>query len=486
MFLTSLNYSPLVGTAANEIFQNITGDTYRGDVSFLSAMRMLLYDRLPEGATANLKFSSVQYSDIKSITDQNDLLQIMTGHSGDLPENQVWVVEVQCNSKDDTAKANKEFAKIKNFLGMNIDPAVDSMFSAFCSSHTYIDFEHARTLFLVFDRMNNAKWHTAASLTSRYFKKYFDLHIFDGEKPRTDWETQNIAMALTKEDKPDKFNQAMLEFSKRFDFRSPMIRATLAGFENRNLNQRIEATDREISRMNEQIENDNRTYAQHLRQLSDLQEKRIGMALNIKEEKNEVMEYFLRNKNLHLVGLDGDGITFFARTPFANFNPDLAERIINNEERADRVEMYRQGDSKVTTADRDLLFKAIMLDQKIRVWLYGKFTMYVAGSDSIHAYSDFDQPVEMMDSCPNPHLYRHRCMGNNERAAIDAVMAGDYITAIEQCIGSVASVNLAETITSGPWMNNLLSDHYGRFFETEDGTMMNFTEVMKYLKEENK
>ena len=136
MFLTSLNNSPLVGTAANEIFQNITGDTYRGDVSFLSAMRMLLYDRLPEGATANLKYTSVQYNDIKGITDQNDLLQMMTGHSGDLPENQVWVVEVQCNSKDDTAKANKEFAKIKNFLGMNIDPAVDSMFSAFCSSHT--------------------------------------------------------------------------------------------------------------------------------------------------------------------------------------------------------------------------------------------------------------------------------------------------------------------------------------------------------------
>ena len=68
--------------------------------------------------------------------------------------------------------------------------------------------------------------------------------------------------------------------------------------------------------------------------------------------------------------------------------------------------------------------------------------------------------------------------------ANDALANGDYVTAMEQTIGSCASVNINETITSGPWMENLLSEKYGRFFETKDHRRMNITEVLKYLKEE--
>lgn len=75
-------------------------------------------------------------------------------------------------------------------------------------------------------------------------------------------------------------------------------------------------------------------------------------------------------------------------------------------------------------------------------------------------------------------------MGDNARYANDALANGDYVTAMEQTIGSCASVNINETITSGPWMENLLSEKYGRFFETKDHRRMNITEVLKYLKEE--
>ena len=480
MFLTSLSTSPLVGVAADEIFRNITGDTYRGDVSFLSTMRMLLHSRLPEEIKVHLNFRQVSYDAVKGISVKEDaaIFKALTGVEGDIPENQIWFVDVQCSNKDDTEKAYKNFGKIKSLVGLQPDAPVDSMFSQFCSARTFIDFDHCRTVVVVFDRATSAKWHAAASLTSRFFRKYFI------EKPITDWEKENIAMALTNEDKPDKFNAAMYEFSKQFDFRSPMIRASLSGFENRHLKQRIENAQEEIRNLNSKIDDLNRQYAAKIRQKNSLEEQCVAFQLNIKEEKNELMEYFLHNKNLHLAEMKGDSITFFVRTPFANFNPDLAEKIISNPERADRVDMYRTGDHKVTTEDRDMLFKAIMLDRKIRVWLYGKFTMYVTGDSCIQAYSDFETPIEMHDTCPNPHLHRHACMGQNQRAAIEAVLAGDYVTAIEQCIGAVASVNLAETVTSGPWMDNLLSDRYGRFFETKDGRLMNFTEVMKYLKEE--
>lgn len=481
MFLTSLNTSPLVGTAADEIFAHITGDTYRGDVSFISAMRMLLYDRLPEGSSANVKFVESNYSSVKGIAAKEGevLFRNLTGHSGDLPENQIWFVDVKCDSKDETNSAFKNFAKVKDLCGMKPDLPVDNMVAALTQSHTYIDFENCRTVVLIFDRANTAKWHAFAALTSRFFKKYFD-----GDKVITDYEKDHIANGLIKETTPDKFRFAMSEFAKRFDFRSPMIKASLRGFENRNLKDRIANMDRELASKLSQLEDANRQYSQLLRQKIELEEKRTALSLNIKEEKNELMEYFLANKNLYLADANGDTITFFVKTVWGNYDPDLAERTITHPERHERSNLYTCGPSSVKKADRDLLFKALMLDRKIRLWQYGKFSLSVSGSEPIQAYRDFEQPDEMMDACPNPHLFRHRCMGNNQRHAIDCVYSGDYVTAVEQCIGAVASVNLAESVTTDPWMNLLLSDKYGRIFETTDGRRMNFTDVMKYLKEE--
>ena len=74
-------------------------------------------------------------------------------------------------------------------------------------------------------------------------------------------------------------------------------------------------------------------------------------------------------------------------------------------------------------------------------------------------------------------------MGDNQRYVNDALAESDYVTAMEQTIGSVASVNINESVTAGPWMEDLLSDKYGRFFETRDGRRMNIKEVLEYLKE---
>lgn len=483
MFSVPINKSPLFGAAADEIFANLKADAYRGDVSFISALRMLLYSRFPKEKTAEVSLRNINLTELSGLDmGSTEMMKVLTrnpNYTNEI-EDRVWVVEVTCDGGKDAHKNGMAlFEKVTNLDGMGAEPAMDKMFQQFSACRTFIDFEKSRTMILVFDRMAISKWHAFAAFTSRYFKRYFK------ESPVTPDETKRIVEGLMKEKSADLFKTAEIDFAKQFDFRSPMIKASLRGFENRHANVQVESLNRSIEQKAREIDEANDRYASLVRSKIQLEEKRTAMMLSIKECEDELMNYFLSNKNLLLESVQDNCITFYAKTPFANFNPDLAERMIKNRDRGDRVDIYVRGPGNVKKEDRDILFKAMFLDRTVRVWLYGKFNLSVQDGNCISAHSGFDQPTEMADTCPNPHLHRHGCMGDNKRAAIEAVLAGDYVGAVEQCIGSVASVNLAEGMTSGPWMDLLLSDNYGRFFETEAG-MMNFSEVMKYLKEDGK
>lgn len=480
MFAMPISHSALVGSIADDMFPNIKGITFRRDVSFLVAERMLLYKRIPDEETATVYYEEFDLGDLMRIGSANQPEFLKAILNDDMKtENHVLVASCPVFSDGDKKTLNEMFKDVEEINGMKREPAVEAFFGQIMNAHVYSDFATARTL-IVTDRMSVAKWHAIASLTSRYFHKFFE------EKPLTPDERQ-ISFALCDEKTPDKFIDMMRDFAKQFDFRSATIKSSLAGFESKNARIRLSRLDDQLEGKRRQIEDQNREYVRLMREKRSLEDSRAALALGLTEDKNEMMNYFLTNKNLILNDVDEEGsLTFSVKTPFANFNPDLAEKMITNPERRDRVDMYRRGSSDVSMEDRDLLFRAILLDRKVRVWLYGKFTIGLDRSYAVEAHSDVDQTEELADTCPNPHLYFHACMGDNQRAAIDALLSGDYILSVEQCIGSVASVNLAETVTSGPWMELLLSDKYGRFFELEDGRRMNFTEVMKYLKEEDK
>ena len=57
-----LQNTPYVGVDAGEFFQKICGNNIDGDVTFLSTMRALLYDRMGEGDTVGFDYSSSTYS----------------------------------------------------------------------------------------------------------------------------------------------------------------------------------------------------------------------------------------------------------------------------------------------------------------------------------------------------------------------------------------------------------------------------------------
>ena len=63
MFKTPVTATPFSTEAANAYFQNIKGDSYSGDVSFLSTLRAFMAKRIPEGESITLRFSTSNYNE---------------------------------------------------------------------------------------------------------------------------------------------------------------------------------------------------------------------------------------------------------------------------------------------------------------------------------------------------------------------------------------------------------------------------------------
>lgn len=487
MFATSYSNSPLVGAAANEIFPNIKDDSQLGDVTILATMRALLYDRLPDGQKAALVTREVASSNLTGELNAN-LISAFPGYDLATAENTLFIMNVPASSDEEKKTLLFPFAGVKDLFGMKPAPAVEKgLFDKVMKSKIYMDAERSCTLIFVAGNMTSVTSHAIAILVARYFDRFFE-HDAKGHVVFTPDETLLVIEGLSKSDRPDTFIGAIQKFSERFDFRTPEIKTKLDGFERNYAKGRVNSLDRNIENTTNEINEVNRQYASLVRKKRSLIDQRVAAVLGLEAEKNDntLMNYFLANTNLSLAQVSDNQVQFYAKTPLANFDSDRVGEYLARKDRAERVDMYTRGPNRVKPADRDLLFKAIFIDQTVRVWLFGYFVLSYGELIDISAESSFTQPPEMHDCCPNPHLYKHSCMGDNRRYAQEALLNGDFIGAMEQAIGSVASVNVSEGVTVGPWMDYLLKDEYGRFFETAEGERKNFTEIMKYLKKEEK
>lgn len=486
MFHNTYNKSPLVGAAADEIFPRIKGDAYNGDVSLATAMRVLLYDRLPEGKEArgivrNAEFSSLIGVDVGT----PDFMKKLVGddYQSDA-EDRLYIINLNCGN--DTDAAFKVFNGVKTLDGMdcceliekNVFGVKDDGGHPVMKAKFYENIGLGKAIVICFDSLNSGKIHAIASLTSRYFKRYF------ADKPITAWEKENIATALAKDKSPDKFVAAVESFAERFDFRTPAINALLTGFENVNYKKRVEVAADRVSRAQRDIDNWNDRYARLVRELRDAEDTHRVVLLGAREgDGNGIRDLFLADRNLHLEGVENGTMTFWAKTQLGNFDRDMMEQLIANPDRDGRSVLYYGGPNRIKKADRDLLYKALFVDETVRLWLCGQFLLDNGDNIKVEAVSGFTPCPEMHDTMPNPHLQRHACMGDNRRYANEALAMGDYVNAVIQTVGSVASINLNEGATTDPWMKYIFEDKWGKCWELADGRRVKFSDLMKILKE---
>lgn len=285
--------------------------------------------------------------------------------------------------------------------------------------------------------------------------------------------------------------EALLNIANEYNFREERIKNLLANFEVKFIENEIRRLDGKISQRYMDIEGYRLRIAESLSEIRIWQEFILGKELGIKNGSvGGVMDYFLANKNLMLEGVyeNSEELRFYVQTEAAYWDEDVAQTIIDNKGsyiyNSDGLHL----DEIISEEDMEMLATAVFIDREIKINLSAKFVVSTGGVAWVRALSNQEYPLEMVDSLPNPHLDKHSCLGGYEAPIAEAVAAGNYLGAIEQCIASVKNLNFGDSIV----MKAFFEAVYGinevrvrRFFEA-DGVKMSSLEAVDYLREKTK
>lgn len=194
-----------------------------------------------------------------------------------------------------------------------------------------------------------------------------------------------------------------------------------------------------LSKM-EAIDTLNRNIRTFLSEKAGLDIKLLGLQAKSSESNlsRELIEYFLCNKNLHIVKADEGSIEFVVTGSVAYFDEELAERVLTNE---------RSSVSGAINAPMKALLSAIFTKGilKLRVCAAYKLNLTVG----VMGLRNFSFAKELKDFIPNPHINDYACLGNYSAVMNQLTSSGDFVNVIEQCVASCQSINWGDQTVMG-------------------------------------
>lgn len=339
----------------------------------------------------------------------------------------------------------------------------------------YINRE-AKSSVVFVEKLDFRIWHFLQSLTSRLLPWFFE------DKPLNDKERE-LLKSLTKPEADD-YLRLIEEFAKEYDFRNKRLERLLTGFEKKSKEYRL--SDVEAALQN--IEVDIQENINYYRSLLKSREQKIieqqGLMAQIKSvnQESEVLDYFKTNKNIDLVDVYQDSISFVVSCYLENFDCDMYERYSSNFESY----MYDKYEYTVTNPAFDSFevkkrfLDAIFSDEPLlRVKICAYYNVGLEGWVSTER--GFYFPTKYDDHIPNPHLQQHACLGNQKPLIEEALRGGDMVGAIEQCICSARSINIGEGVTVKYLLQQLFSAEANKFIELPDGSSCTPSEALSWL-----
>lgn len=474
MFKTPITSTPFSTEAANAYFQNIRGQSYQGDVSFLSTLRAFMAQRIPEDESIELHFSTSNYTEdqVKS-NSASAVINAMCSwevyahgyihiHSLGHPisSNNLACYHLLNSSFTDVYRGWRKIDEITNLFRKN--------FNVLC----FINAEQKSTILFV-ESLNIKRMHFLQSITLGILPWYFNP-----ENGCSDLDKE--LMQSFKEKTGDKYIECINKIAEQYDFETIRIKSLLRGFETRYERNEMQRVEREISSLYNDIENLNNNIGATMRKISEKNIRYLGLQAKIagySDDESELMEYFLCNRRLVIENTIDDTIYFAVKTYAEYFDEDVAKRYLDNHSSY----VYQQCPRGFTLDQMEKLLRAVFLDQSIRIRFCAAFSLSLNGN--VNPQTNHDFGPEFMDYMPNPHLNRWHCMGNYGSKINNLLKENNYIAALEQCVASAKSLNW----TDGTVMNTFLRTICGRetynnkAFELPDGRVVTPIDAIKWL-----
>ena len=314
--------------------------------------------------------------------------------------------------------------------------------------------------------------HIISFFVPRYYRK-----LFENNKPdATEMEMLNSLLGITSR----KYMAAMEKLAEKRDLvaKASAIKIATAGklFMERSIRNAENDLDTAERTVQNAVERYQSALKERFAKSVYLEGLRSKLDKGEYDKNEELYDFILDNKHIRVLCVSANGqieimihnyLDIYDADGFENFNARFFGQVA--------------GDTHGWEADdvAKVLKATFAADPVFRVRICAYYNLDIGGYCNTERGYDYHEP----DRIPNPHLYRHACLGQNEGEICRCLRDGNLIGAIMQCNASAMSVNVHETgATFRPFCSELLTTN-AKVFELPDGTRMNAKEALAYLNE---
>ena len=490
MFSKSIYGLEMTGEAANLVFENITGHNYGDDSSFLATLRALLYERAKD-VRVRQEYASSSYS--KAVAENSAPEALVREMICDYDIETPGLILIRSISGSEDANTavfkaiDSEAARTVPLAGFE-EVRDLSMFleQRKFRARFFVNSEHKTTIIFA-ERVDYRRWHLLQALIPRFLPWFFEEKVTQEEF--------DLIQSLTYKDS-SKYEELIADFATKFDFRTPLLRKKLAGFE-------VQAEQAELDSIRVTIRDTRRAMERALEDYSDyygaLQEyttKEYGLLQKIDRiksgeedgEDSELLEFLLRNKNFHLISLNDATMEFVITTIISNYDIDQFGVLIKNQRSCFYKNCYggeEYGNPEFTNERIARLFNAIFRDEQLKLRVCAAYRMNIRNGDYRALKNYRFAPEILRTHTPNQHIQYYACLGNNAQVIGRAMNDKDYVSAIMAFMSSAGNMNMSEANTVSYFMEQIMSPGVGKIIQMPDGSTATPLDAVKWLEEQD-
>lgn len=467
---------------ANACFADkINGDEFRGDQSMTAIARALFYHRLADQETITIRLIS------DSVRDGNFDVDSLRISAADLQSGQLKIVNMSAHG-DQSGSWVEQAREALSQNGLYQLDALEQWYakaSTVCAIYTDRPYDpdiprspidNTKTLIVV-ENLTITKWHLIGALLPRFFGKWFQ------ETPRTPEET--ALLSCMQQDNDSEFQRLVSEVASQYDFRGASIRALLGDFEGKFAKSQIGSLEEACRNIDEQINSLNRQIGTLLQD----RDMRLATLEGFRSQKPDeiepaTMNFFLKNKNLFLNDATDDYLDFYVTAWLSNWDPEKAKNCFVKERCSGWLEDNEK--FKVSNEDALRLYKAIFIEESVKVKLWSHIRLNLRNGQSWQLYGDGAIP-EIQNALPNPHHHYNLCGGANSAYVNQCLIDHNIIGALAQCMSATAGINLVEHASYAYFCKDLFDPSNGKVvYIKETEKFVTAKEAIKWLKKDKK
>ena len=470
MFEVPLRETPLTSPMANAYFYgsiDCWGTVFNRDTSINATLRALLYDKVTEENPFHCRLDKVETSQVSEIAGR---------FSEYILENYQLIVINNTFYRPIFKNEDSVQMILDRLPGFTYVKKLTDLFKKNFEAYAFVN-EEKRVTCLYSACDSYAQWHYLQCGLVGILPWYITSQTLLDDTNKKD-----LVYSLSKKEQTDYLNCLSL-VAEKFDFKATYIRKQLGGFERRYAEQEIKDVERKILESTDRIKECLAAAASIQVDIRNLQIRYDGLTMSIQNDSSnsEIMEYFLANKSLDLVSVDDLVLKFSVHGYLEFWDPDMAENYIEN-----HGSYFYTNTHGLSDEDVEMLLRAIFIDQTIKLRICAAYSMdlkrYVLNPLTAFMFTDYNKMMA------NPHINRYGCIGNFDQVFEEAMIRGDYVYGIEQCIVSAKSLSLADSIVMREFMSSLYGYSNTEYIndaihclETPDG-IMDYREAIVWLK----